>query len=65
MIARLHLFARLLSFAAALWILALVVWGLATGAKHLETPLLAVWLFIAATIAQLALWLLSKAVRRP
>ena len=62
--ARLDLIMRLVTFAAASWILAVVVWGLATGEKHIETPFIAVWLLIASIIARLGLWLVRKA-RRP
>jgi hypothetical protein len=60
MIARLHLVARLVSFAGASWIVAVVFWGLATGVRHIETPLIAVWMFIAGIAAQLVLWLISR-----
>jgi hypothetical protein len=63
-IARLQLVVRLLTLSAASWILALVFWGLATGIKPIETPLVAVWLLIAGLVAQLGLWTISKTVRR-
>jgi hypothetical protein len=52
------------SFAAACWILAVIGWGLLMGTEHIETPLLAVWLFIGGLLVQLFLWLLGKGVRR-
>lgn len=61
MIARLRLIARLITFAAAMWILAAVIWALATGAKGVTTPV--VWLFIGGMIAQLILWLISRMAR--
>ena len=64
MIDRLRLIARFVTFAAALWIIALVLWGLATAAEHIETPPIAVWTVIGGMIAQLCLWLISKAMRR-
>jgi hypothetical protein len=64
MIGRLRLAARLLSFAAASWILLLMLWGLITGARHIAIPQVALWLFVAGIISQLGLWLVSKAVRR-
>jgi hypothetical protein len=63
-IARLGLIARMLSFAAVCWVLAVIVWGMMTGTKQIETPKLAVWLFLGGLLAQLLLWLLGKAVRR-
>jgi hypothetical protein len=63
-ISRLRLITRLLTFAVALWILAVVFWGLATGAKHIATPLFAVWLLIAGFVVQLVLWLIHNAARR-
>jgi hypothetical protein len=65
MITRLRLIVRLLTFAVALWILAVVIWGMVTGTKHTETPLVAVWIFIGGMVVQLLLWLISKAVRHP
>ncbi len=62
--ARLDLIARLVTFAAALWISAVVVWGLATGEKQIETPFIAVWLLIAGIVARLSLWLVRKARRQ-
>lgn len=64
MIARFDLIVRLVTFAAALWIVAVVVWGLATGEKQIETPLIAVWLLIGGMVAQLILWLVRKARRQ-
>lgn len=62
MMLRLRLAVRLLTFAIAIWILGVVLWGLATGEKH--TPLIAVWLFIAGMVTQLILWVVSIATRR-
>ena len=64
MIARIRILARLVGFAALLWIVAVALLGLATGAKHIETPHLAVWLFIGAIVTQLILWFVSKVARR-
>ena len=64
MIAHLHLITRLVTFASASWILAVVVWSLATGAKDVETPLIAVWVLIAGIVAQLLLWLIRIVARR-
>ena len=63
MIARLGFAAQMISLAAALWILAVVFWGLATGEKQV-TPVLAIWIFIAGMLARLALWLISKMARQ-
>jgi hypothetical protein len=63
-IGRLALFVRLVVFVAASWIVAVVIWGLATGVKPIETPLVAVWIVICGLIAQLSLWFISKVTRR-
>ncbi|MFL6721642.1 MAG: hypothetical protein ACJ8FT_07565 [Sphingomonas sp.] len=64
MIARLHLIARLLTFAAASWILAVIFWAVATGAKGMTPPLLVVRIFIGGAITQLLLWVTAKVARR-
>jgi hypothetical protein len=63
-IARLQTFAHLATFAAALWILAVVGWGFATGAKDIEAPPIALWLLVAGVVAQLSLRLVNHVVRR-
>ena len=63
MIVTLRLITRLITFAAACWILALILWRLATGAKHIDTPIVALWIFIIGLFAQLLLWLVNKVAR--
>jgi hypothetical protein len=64
MIARAQLVARLVNFATATWILGVVIWGLIAGKQHIQTPRIAVWLFIAAALVRLLLWSVSKAATR-
>ena len=61
MIARLDLLLRLITFVAAGWIVANVLWRFATGEFQIKTPLIAVWLIIASIIARVVLWLACKA----
>jgi hypothetical protein len=61
---RLYLGVRIVTFVAALWMGAEVLWGLATGAKHIEPPTIAVWLFICGLLAQLGLWFIRRAVQK-
>ena len=63
MIARLRLIVYLVTFAAALCAVAVVCWGLATRADHIQPPLIAMWLVIGGALAQLCLWLVAKMVR--
>ena len=61
MIARLDLLLRLVTFVAVCWISVVVVWGLVTGERQIETPLTAVWLMIASILVRVALWLVARA----
>jgi hypothetical protein len=62
-IAPLRLIVRWLTFAVALTIVAPIFWGLATSAKVIRTPQIAVWLFICGILAQLFFWLFAKMAR--
>jgi hypothetical protein len=61
---RLCLGVRIVTFVAAVGIGAEVLWGLATGAKHIEPHSIAVWLFMCGLLAQLGLWLIRRAVQK-
>jgi hypothetical protein len=63
-IAQIQLVARLVNAVAAAWILGAVIWALLVGKQHLQTPLIAVWLFIGAALVRLLLWVVSKAAAR-
>lgn len=64
MIAKIETVARLLNFAIALWILGVVFWGLLLGKDKVDTPMIAVWLFLLVAMARLLLWVIAKAVAR-
>jgi hypothetical protein len=63
MIVRLHAITRLLTLAAAVWILLVVVMSFVTKAIHIWMPPFIVWLLTGGFVAQLVLWLVIR-VRR-
>ena len=62
--ARLQTILRLASFAVATWVLGVILWGLLAVKDKIETPLVAIWLFLGITLLRLVLWTVSKLVTR-
>ena len=62
---RAQLAAKLVALAGALWIVAVVLWGFATGNPDIEVSPVALWLIIAGVAMQLGLRIVDRAARRP
>jgi hypothetical protein len=61
---RLLAIGRLLNFAIVFWILAAIFWGVLAGKHKIETPLIAIWLFLGVALARLIIWAISSVARR-
>jgi hypothetical protein len=64
MIARIRMVAVLIGLACPLWILGAVIWGVLAGKQQIQTPMLAVWLFLGAALVRLLLWAYAKVASR-
>ena len=64
MIAQTQTILRLLNFAIAIWILGAILWGIVAGKHRIDTPLIAVWLFLGVAVVRFIIWVISKALRR-